>query len=327
MDIAPTVLRFIRKQKLIPPGSTVVMGVSGGVDSIVLTHVIERLRHELSIRLHVAHFNHRLRTSADRDQAFVEQFARRLNLPVHTGCRQGRGLVTASEDDARTWRYDFFKKVMTETRADLLCLAHTQSDVAETVLMRLIRGAGLNGLRGIVPKRVVEGMTVVRPFLQLTRSDIEAYTRTHRLKYRTDETNAQTKYLRNKVRLKLIPLLVKEYNPNIAAALSQLAETSAEDHAFLQHELGQRIKENVVSFKGTVRIKAGFLLRQHPALRRLALRHAFEALTGDLNQLTAAHVLDAEQAVLNQSAPWKMSWPKGVRIHFTQQYLTVAYDH
>ncbi|MBI4309567.1 MAG: tRNA lysidine(34) synthetase TilS, partial [Candidatus Omnitrophica bacterium] len=275
--IKDKVLRFIRRHRLIGPGHKIILGVSGGPDSVVLAHIMRGLAPDLSISLHIAHLNHCLRPTSDRDQKCVEQLAARLNVPI-TVRRQRKGIIKKkiSEDQSRKWRYGFFFDLCRRLNADAVAVAHTQNDVAETVLMRLIRGSGLRGLRAILPQRNMEGFKLIRPLLELTRKDVEDHANCCALKYCVDETNARTDYTRNKVRLELLPHLAKEYNPNITGTLVDLARSAAQDYDFLNQALLQRIKENVVCSEKKVKIKLVSLRREHPAMRRLLMRYAYE---------------------------------------------------
>jgi len=319
MDFKNKVLEFIRKQRLVAAGETLVLGVSGGPDSVVLAHVLHQLRHVLSVNLHIAHFNHRLRRGSDRDQKFVERLAKELNIPLTVKVRRGT-VKKVSEDTARQWRLRFFVDTARRLNADAVVLAHTRNDVAETVLMRMVRGSGLYGLRAILPERQIEGIKVIRPMAEVTRKEVEAYLRRWKLAFCVDETNAQTHYLRNRMRLRLLPLLAKDYNPGIYDALAGMAKTAAEDYDFLQQNLLQRAKENLVSSKGKVRISLAFLARQHPAMKRMMMRYAFEQLAGDVNQLTFAHIAQAEM-LLRSSTGKGLHWPRSVSVVKTRQYL------
>ena len=315
VELKNKVLAFIRKQRLIAPGSTVILGVSGGPDSVVLVQVMHALRHDLSVSLHIAHFNHGLRSTSDRDQEYVEQLAGRLNIPV-TVRRQRKSIIKKkiSEDQSRQWRYSFFFDLGKQLKAGAIALAHTQNDMAETVLMRLIRGSGLHGLRAILPQRNMAGFRVIRPLLELRRKDIEDDIRRCKLKYCVDETNARTDYTRNKIRLELLPRLAKEYNPNIVGVLVDLARTAAQDYDFLDRHLAQRITENVVSAKKKVTINLISMAHEHPAMRRLLMRYAYEQLTGDMKQMAFAHIAEAENLMNSRPVGSIVDWPQSVKV-------------
>jgi tRNA(Ile)-lysidine synthetase-like protein len=313
MNLTQKVLTGIRRQGLIIPGTTVVLGVSGGADSVALLHVMHALRHDLSLNLHIAHFNHHLRKSASRDQKFVEALASHLNIPVTIGKRPGRMIKKLSEAQARQLRFDFLGKTAKKIQASAILLAHHQNDVAETVLMRLLRGSGLNGLRGILPQRVIDGVNVIRPFLDLNKAEIKSFLKASKLPFCEDETNQTDDYLRNKVRNDLIPKLAKEYNPQITSVLIDMAKTAGDDYDFLHAHVLQGFKESVVSKAGKVKIKLTSIKRQHPAMRRLILRHAFAELMGDTKQVSFAHIEETEDLIERMAAGAVVNWPRSVK--------------
>ncbi|MBI3314587.1 MAG: tRNA lysidine(34) synthetase TilS [Candidatus Omnitrophica bacterium] len=323
MNLTSRVLNFIRKEGLVKPGSLLVLGVSGGADSVFLAHCLHRLRHELSVRLHIAHFNHRLRKSSDRDQKFVEDLARHLNVPITVANRRGHlGFPKLSEDAARRKRFAFFAKVAAATGAEAVVLAHTANDLAETVVMRLLRGTGLYGLRGILAQRRMGDVTFIRPLIGVTRSSIESYLRKHKLDHCVDETNARPVYLRNKVRLELMPYLSR-LNPRIHSVLVDMAHTALDDYDYLEAQARQRLKESVVSSSQRVKIRIKNFTASHPSLRRLLLRLAFERLAGDTRQLTRAHVLGVEDMVKGGPCGAEVHWPRSVVVTRTRDFIEI----
>ena len=194
------------------------VGVSGGADSMALLLALGHLRHDLGVNLSAAHFNHKFRPEAGRDERFVTNCCKQLNVPLIVGRRQGGRIRQLSEDDARRMRFGFLIKTAGRLHAQCVALAHTRNDLAETVLMRLMRGSGLYGLRAILPRRSIEGIIFVRPLMGVDRADVEGYLKVRKTPFCTDATNFQTVYERNKVRLRLLPLLAREYNPKIVDA-------------------------------------------------------------------------------------------------------------
>lgn len=217
--------------------SKVVVAVSGGADSLTLLHLLHTLRERLNLELHVAHFDHQIRAESADDAQFVADLAKSLSLPCTIGhedipARAQRDHVSI-EVAARAARYTFLAHTAHTENALQIVTAHHRDDQAETVLMHLIRGTGLAGLRGMLPRSELQGnMMLVRPLLPFSRAQIETYLHDHHLTPRLDSTNADTTYLRNRLRLEIIPLL-KTINPALDAALSQLATLAQEDFAAL----------------------------------------------------------------------------------------------
>ena len=259
-------LRFVEQKGLIRRGGGVLACVSGGADSVALLHLLHRWRERWGIALEVAHFDHCLRgEESRRDAAFVEAMARGLGLPFHldrweeAGRGSGRGSLQAR---AREARYRFFRRVARARGLELTATAHTADDQAEELLIRLIRGAGLQGLKGI-PVRGPGG--VIRPLLFARRGEIVAYLRAHRLEWREDPSNRSPAYLRNRVRHRLIPLLQEEFNPSVVEALCRTAETLAEAHGALREEAEAALAEALIP-AGPQKTGHGVGLRL-PALR------------------------------------------------------------
>lgn len=325
MDLSAKVFQAIENGRLTKMGDTILVGVSGGPDSVALLHILYGLRHRLGIKLHVAHFNHRLRPQAQRDEDFVKDLAKRLSLPMSVDRRQGRlKTLLASEDQARQWRLTFFAKVARQTKAKAIALAHTQNDLAETVLMRLLRGSGLLGLRGILSEHQMRGTKLIRPLLAVARSEIQQYLKSHRLKFCHDFSNEQTHYLRNRIRLKLIPYLVKQYNSNVYAVLVDLADISRTDYDYLLKQARKLFKEKVASFPTKVKINLCSFLSCHLSIRRMILRLAFEHLAGDFNQLAFTHIKEAEDLLQNRPAGTLVHWPQGVKILKSKKELILS---
>ena len=302
------------------PRGRVLVGVSGGADSMALLLSLAGLRHDLGIQLHAVHFNHRFRPEALRDERFVITWCKQLNIPLTVGRRPGRTIRHLSEDDARQMRFEFFVKTAVDLKAQSVALAHTRNDLAETVLMRLMRGSGLYGLRAILPRRCIEGVFFVRPLMGVNRLDVEDYLKAKKIPFCTDATNRQTVYERNKVRLHLLPLLAREYNPQIINALSDLAATAGEDYEFLSMRARKQFEKNVIVSKRRVKMDLRGIRRQHPAILRLMFRQMAESLTRDPAALTFEHI-HALENLAAQIGQGKVDLPHHLKAVKTQKFL------
>ncbi len=309
-----TVKTVLTTHRLVPYGGCVIVGVSGGPDSTALLDILYQLRHELGLRLIVAHFNHRIRKEAGKDEVFVKHLAEKLELPFFCERAKHKPPVVGSlEDWARKLRYDFLIQLAAKCKADAVALAHTSDDLAETVLMRVIRGSGLQGLKGMGEKRVIHPTVIIRPMLGVRKKEIYAYLKKKKLDFCFDKTNAQTDYFRNKIRLKLMPYLEKEYNNNMTGALVNLSRSSSDDYEYIYQQARgywQKVIEPRQPSVQGIRLKAASLCKLHPAIRRMIIRMAFEHLKGDLNQLTFEHVQRVEQLLENPTG--RVELPAGI---------------
>lgn len=286
---------FCRGHGLLRRGDRVVVGVSGGPDSLALLHALRELAVPWRLRLTVAHVDHALRRTSARDGAFVRRMALALGLPFHSTRvdigRLAKRRKISVEEAGRLARYSFFHRVALATRSRVVTVGHQRDDQAETVLLRLVRGASGSGLAGIAPARPLDDplgfrrpskVVLIRPLLDRSRAEIEAFLDWRGIRALRDPSNADADFTRNRVRRELLPLLERRFNPRITAALARAALALAEDDAVLE-SLAERVRS-------PLRIAA--LARLPVAVRRRVLRNAAVRAGAVLNRLTQAH-LDA----------------------------------
>ena len=303
MTITQKIKENILSKKLFVKGDHVIVGVSGGADSIALLHILVSLQYEIGIQLHVAHFNHCLRKSADADELFVKTVANNLNLAFTSKkwSNVSSRKISSLEEKAREARLKFFAEVAKKTNTRIISLAHTQDDQAETVLMRVLRGAGLQGIRGILPRKQLNELTLIRPLLKIQRKEIISFLKKKRISYRTDPTNKELDFYRNKVRLRLIPFIEKGYNSNIKEQLSNLACTIKDDYALLESMTKSNFEKIAhVSRKGGVSFKLQALKGLHISQQRMLFRFAFEKIKGNTNLISWKHMQEVEDLILSR---------------------------
>ena len=229
------VLNCINKYELIKPKDRVVIGVSGGPDSICLLHVLNSLKEKLDFDIYVAHINHMIRKEADDETEYVKDFCKRLEIECFVkkvdveeiAKEEKRG----TEETGRKIRYAFFEEVLEKVGANKIATAHNLNDKAETILLNIVRGSGTSGLKGIEAKR--DGL-FIRPLIETSREDIEEYCKINELEPKIDKTNLENIYRRNKIRNELIPYIQKELNPNIVKTLNRLSEVVAVENEYLE---------------------------------------------------------------------------------------------
>lgn len=286
----------IRKYSLLDKNDKVIIGVSGGPDSVTLLYALNYLKKELNLTLHIVHIDHKIRKDSSRDKKFVLRLAKKINCPVTAEEIDIKKLAKKGsiEEIARNTRLAIFFKVAEKIKADKIALGHNLDDQAETVLMRLLRGTGLSGLSGILPKRSFGKFSIIRPLINIRRREIESFLKRRKLCACKDSTNAEDIYFRNKIRNKLIPLLEKNYNRNIKEILSNTAENIGQDYDYLNTLAVQTI--NKLSRK----IRLSTINKYHPSLRRMILRLNIARLKGDTRRITFKHVKELEDLIANR---------------------------
>lgn len=287
------VRKTIARYAMLEDGDRVLVAVSGGVDSIVLLHVLRELKKELKLTLAVAHFDHGIRPDSAQDAEFVRKLARSLKLRFYTERADVPAYAKARklslEVAARQLRYQFLEKTAKAHKFNKIALGHTLNDQAETLLMRLLRGSGLEGLSGIPPMRPGEHGQYIRPLIECTRDQIEAFAKIHKLRWREDITNYDTTILRNKIRHELIPIL-REYNPNLLQALGRTGRLLGQAAQHLEHEADQAFSELICERKAReLVLNLKRFLKLSPYLQALVLRRAILTVNA-LCELEADHI-------------------------------------
>jgi tRNA(Ile)-lysidine synthase len=286
------VRKYMDAWHMLSGGDRVVVGISGGPDSVVLLHVLKRLREPLGIVLFGAHVNHGLRGEAAKgDAAFAEHLCRDWDIPfflkesdVHVLSRTMR---ISEEEAGRIVRYDFFREVMEKVNGNRIATAHHKNDQAETILHHIIRGTGMQGLSGIKP---VRDEYLIRPLLDVTRMEIEDYIQKNGLSYRVDATNTSTAYTRNRIRNELIPALIRDYNPGIVDGLAKLGSIVREEDDFLLQYCNKLYQEYSVQEAGRVDIDLKKFLSCHTAVQKRLVRLDLLQVRGNLDGIGYSHI-------------------------------------
>lgn len=315
--ILKKVKQTLQNHGLVRNGDRIVVGVSGGPDSVTLLCILKSLSKEFKLNLFVAHLDHMIRHDSYEDAEFVVKLAKKLNLPIFTARVNVRKLADKGsiEEIARNARFEFFFKVAKKVKADKIALGHNLDDQAETVLMRILRGTGLYGLAGILPKRMICGFQIIRPLIEVRRRDIQSYLNRRGIRARLDLTNREEVYFRNRIRNELIPMLEKKYNKNIKEILANMAQTAGSDYDYLICASGR------VSKRLKNRIQIDKLARLHPSIRRLILRSLYSGLKGDTRRLTYQHIREIEDLALVRPVNSIVDLPKGISVKKSKKSL------
>lgn len=303
------VFNFIKENRMIDPEDSIVLGVSGGVDSVCLFELLLKYRAECPFRLTVVHINHGIREDAAEDARFVEKLCADRDIPfvlfetdIHALASEEKCSV---EDAGRRFRYACFEQVRAERAATKIAVAHNANDRAETVLLHLFRGTGLRGLRGIEPKRD----NIIRPLLVLERSEIEGYVSENGISYREDSTNQTDDYARNRVRHHLLPLAEKEVSGNAVEHLCRTAQYAAEAENFLA-ELTARAYDACVK-ESYVEVES--FLSQPDILRKRVLLALLERLSPTGKDIGTVHVEEAYE-LFTQEGNRRITLPFGITL-------------
>jgi tRNA(Ile)-lysidine synthase len=343
--LADQVAAFCAAQRLLRRGEKVVVGVSGGADSVSLLHLLVELRPLLKLTLTVAHLNHQLRgDDAAADAEFVQTLAQRLQLPVVTEsinvAELAAGRKQSVEEAARQVRYAFLWRVAHHTGSSAIAVGHHADDQTETVLMHFLRGSGLDGLRGMLPRLELAELRLhpadiptaapspwlIRPLLHLSRAQLETYCREHHLDFRQDESNLDTTYFRNRLRHELIPQL-ETYNPNIRQILQRTAQVIAADTDLLQTRLAELWPTVVVrQLPDTIEFDLDVWQGLHLALKRSALRRAVYHLRRSLRDVGFEHLDRALAVVEKGQTGGQATLPQGVLLTVGYRTFTLAVD-
>ncbi|AKL97109.1 tRNA(Ile)-lysidine synthase TilS [Clostridium aceticum] len=310
------VKKTIKKYNLIDIGDKIIVAVSGGPDSIALLHILHHLREEFEVQIYAAHLNHNFRgIEAQMDAQYVENFCEELKILSFIKSmdvpKYAKEQGLSAEEAGRVLRYEFFEEIAEGVGATKIAVAHNQNDQAETVLMRLLRGTGIQGLTAIHHERG----KIVRPLLNVSRKEIESYCLEHQLSPRIDETNLEPIYHRNKIRLELIPYLEEHYNPNIIEGLAKTAEILKKDNEFME-EAARAAYEQVMlgEVQGCLELSVEGINKLHASLQSRIFRLASENLVGKKESLEYKHIQSIIDLMQKNETGKKILLPMGILV-------------
>lgn len=302
MNFLSTIKNTCLRHHFFKRGNRILIAVSGGPDSVALLYALNALRHTFGLQLYMAHLNHGLRPEAVKEQAYVKELAKKLGLPLFTKTIKLRHTKGSLEEIARKARLVFLTDTAKKIKAQGIALGHHQDDLAETILMRILRGAGPLGIKGILPKREINGIVFLRPLLETNRCEINKFLQNKKIKFYTDASNRNTDFFRNKVRLRLLPLLEKIYNPNIKKILIHFSQSISLAYDYLKIESEDVLRRCLIrnKLRDGITIDVKKILRCHPAVLRETMRLAIEKVLGHTRSLTFAHIEAIEHLVKDQ---------------------------
>ncbi len=322
-----TVRSTIEKHRMLKFGDRVLAGVSGGPDSLALLSSLVALRDSFGLVLRAAYVDHGLRPAAcRREAALVREMGRLWGVPVDVlGGKVRRSGGESLEAAARAVRYEVLAGLARRLRCSKIALGHTRDDQAETVLMWLLRGTGTTGLAGIPPVRALKrsaagrSVKIIRPLIESSRAEVEATLRDHRIRALQDSSNRSVKFLRNRIRHELLPLLERQYNPRMRDHLSRLAEILRADLDWIESQGKAAFRQLARVSKSRIRLDRIQMIRLPAALRRTTLRLAIEKLQGSRNGFSSRHWGMLEQRMMEKH-PSPVDLPHGFRAEFPDRH-------
>ena len=281
---------------LIQDGDKIVLGVSGGPDSMCMLDMMRELKEEKNINfeIYVAHINHMIRKEAIDDEKYVQNYCLKHNIEFFVKRADVQKIANdkkiGTEEAGRKVRYDFFEEVLQKTGSNKIAIAHNKNDKIETIIMHLLRGSGLSGLKGIEP---IRDNKYIRPLIECERQEIEQYCEDRKLQPRIDKTNFENEYTRNKIRNIVIPYIKKEFNPNIIQTLSRLSEVATDESNYIDLQT-QKIYNKLLIEKSDKQIilKLKEFNQQENVIQKRLVLKTIKELNGSTDRIEKIHIED-----------------------------------
>lgn len=320
------VLETINKYKMIENGDSVIVAVSGGPDSISLLYTLIRLREKLNIKLTVAHVNHMLRDVADSETRYVEHFCECNYVDCFVKRVDVRKLAEeqkiGTEEAGRNVRYDFFEEVFEKIHANKIAIAHNKNDNAETVLMNIMRGTGLSGIKGIEP---VRNNKIIRPLIEMDRDSIDKYCSDKSLFPKFDETNLDNSYTRNKVRNLLIPYIKNEFNPNFIDGINRLAELATQEDSYIESVVEKEFNDILISENSQeLNLDLQKFNELHDFIKSKVIFKCINELFGTTKGIEKVHIEDIIKLCRNNIGNKYLMPNKNVKVFINRGVITVS---
>ncbi len=324
---------YIKQNKMLDKGDRIVVGVSGGADSVCLLHMLYGLLPEYGAELFVVHINHGIRGSeADRDEEFVRELCNKLNIKYHRFFCDVKNIAREEnltiEEAGRKVRYQAFFEICKQNKCNKIAIAHNRNDNAETVLFHLFRGSGLKGLSGIDPvcvrKTDFGDITVIRPLLCMDRREIEEYLKEGEIPYRTDMSNFTEDYSRNKIRNRVLAYVSREINPNAAGHIDEAALQIRQAQEYIDQCTQERFSKLVTGDGNQYSVSCEALRREDIIIRKGIVRKLMESLAGNLKDLEAKHVEEV-LALMDKQVGRQIHLPYGMTAQRGYQDITFYY--
>ena len=295
------VLDTIKKYNLIEIKDKIVLGVSGGPDSISMLNILNEIKNELNFEIYVAHMNHMIRKEAEDDENYVQEYCTKNNIQFFVKrvdvVQIANTNKIGTEEAGRKVRYEFFEEVMKNVNANKIAIAHNKNDKVETIIMNLLRGSGISGLKGIEP---IRDNKYIRPLIECKREEIEQYCEENQLNPRIDKTNFENDYTRNKIRNIVIPYIKKEFNQNIIETIDRLSQVATEESDFIDKQTN-KIYQNLLIEKeqNQIVLKLKEFNEQEKVIKSRIILLVTKQLMGSTQGIEKIHIEDITKLCSN----------------------------
>jgi len=288
------VIETIKKYNLIESGDKIVLGVSGGPDSISMLNILNEIKEEYKFEIYVAHINHMIREEAEDDEKYVQQYCKEKGIEFFAKRIDVQQIASknkiGTEEAGRNIRYDFLDEVMQKVGANKIAVAHNKNDKIETIIMNLLRGSGLLGLKGIEP---IRNNKYIRPLIECDRQEIEQYCEKEQLFPRIDKTNFENDYTRNKIRNIVIPYIKSEFNPNIIETMDRLSQVATDEGNYIDGQ-ANKIYINLLIEKtqDQIILKLKEFNEQEKVIKSRIILLTIKELMGSTQRIEKIHIED-----------------------------------
>ena len=288
------VINTIKRYNLIQSGDKVVLGVSGGPDSISMLNILNEIKEEWQFEIYVAHINHMIRKEANDDEKYVQQYCEKNNIQCFVKRVNVQEIANiqkiGTEEAGRNIRYEFFEEVLQKVGANKIAIAHNKNDKIETIVMNLLRGSGLSGLKGIEP---IREQRIIRPLIECERQEIEQYCEQYKLEPRIDKTNFENDYTRNKIRNIVIPYIKNEFNPNIIETMDRLSQVATEESNYIELQV-EKIYQKLLIERSQKQIilKLKEFNQQEKVIKNRLILLVVRELMGSTQRIEKVHIED-----------------------------------
>ena len=292
------VLETIKKYNLIKDGDRLILGVSGGPDSIAMLNILNDIRNDkkqhMNFDIIVAHVNHMIREEAIDDQKFVENFCKKIGITFYAKSIDVQKIANnkkiGTEEAGRNARYEFFDEILEKENANKIAIAHNKNDKIETIIMNMLRGSGIAGLKGIEP---IKNNKYIRPLIECERFEIEEYCAKNDIEPRIDRTNFENVYTRNKVRNIVIPFIKQEFNPNIIQTMDRLSDLVKEEDEYLEKLVETKYNDYVEQEdKGQIIMNLKDFNKEEKVIKSRLLLYTISRLLGTTKGIEKIHIED-----------------------------------